>query len=97
MMSDEVVILLHEEVLSADLDGSEAAILNLRDGVYHGLNPVAARVWRLLGEHKTVGALRDVLLQEFCVDADRLTRDLIELIERLVSLGLVELRHAPGR
>lgn len=84
---------LREEVLFADLDRSEAAILSLKDGVYYGLNPVAARVWHLLEERKRVSEIRDLLLKEFCVESDRLTRDLLDLIEQLAGLGLAEILH----
>lgn len=97
MISEDSVVLRRDDALFADLDRGEAAILNLGDGVYYGLNPVAARVWHLLPDHKTVAELRDVLSQEFEVDADRLMRDLIRLIERLAGLGLVEARSDADR
>ena len=80
-----------DDVLLADLDMGEAAVLNLRDGVYYGLNPVATRVWHLLEEGKKVSEIRDLLVREFSVESDRLTRDVIELIEQLAKLGLVEI------
>ena len=85
------VVSLKEEVLFADLDEGEAAILSLRDGLYFGLNRVATRIWRLLEEGKRVVEVRDVLSKEFDVEEDRLTRDLIELIEQLAQQGLVEI------
>ena|SRR5690349_2354054 len=91
MISVESTVLLRDELLFADLDRNEAAILSLKDGVYYGLNPVAARVWHLLEERKRVSEVRDMLLKEFCVESDRLTLDLLELIEQLAALGLVEI------
>ena len=81
---------LRNELLFADLDGGEAAVLSLKNGVYYGLDPVAARVWHLLEERKRVSEVRDLLLKEFCVESDRLTRDLLELIKQWAELGLVE-------
>ncbi len=91
MISVDSTVLLRNELLFADLDRGEAAILSLKDGVYYGLDPVAARIWNLLKEHKKLSEVRDLLLKEFRVESDRLTRDLIELIERLAELGLVEI------
>ena len=85
------IVSLREELLFADLDRGEAAILSLEDGVYYGLDPVAARVWHLLEERKRVNEIRDLLLKEFCVESDRFTRDLLELIEQLAALRLVEI------
>jgi len=90
-VSLDSTVSLRKESLFTDLDKGEAAILSLKDGVYYGLNPVAARVWHLLEERKKVSEVRDLLLKEFCVESGRLTFDLLELIEQLAALGLVEI------
>ena len=76
--------------------GDEAAILNLRNTVYYGLNPVGARVWNLLQQPRTVGELRDALLDEYDVDAGRCEGDLLELLEKMRSEGLIQVRSAAG-
>jgi Coenzyme PQQ synthesis protein D (PqqD) len=81
---------LRDDLLLADLDMGEAAVLS-RDGVYYGLNPVATRVWYLLEDKKSMSEIRDLLLKEFAVESNRLTRDLVELIEQLAKLALVEI------
>ena len=48
-LRDESRITLSVDQALAQLEG-EAVVLDLRDGVYFGLNPVAARVWSLLKE-----------------------------------------------
>ncbi len=83
-------VLPRDELLFADLDRGEAAILSLKDGVYYGLNPVATRIWRLLEEGKRVNEIRDFLLNEFASES-RVTHDLLELLEQLEKLGLVEI------
>ena len=82
---------LRDDLLSADLDKGEAAVLSLQDGVYYGLNEVGARIWHLLEERKSLLEIRELLLREFSVEPERLTRDLIELLEKFVKLGLVEI------
>src|SRR5260370_42054907 len=89
MISVDSTVLLRSELLFADLDRGEAAILSLKDGVYYGLGPVAARILNLLKGHKKLSEVRNLLLKEFRIESDRLTRDLIELIEQLAELGLV--------
>lgn len=74
--------------------GDEAAILNLKNTVYYGLNPVGARVWNLLQQPRTVGELRDALLDEFDVEAGRCESDLLELLEKMRSEGLILVRSA---
>jgi Coenzyme PQQ synthesis protein D (PqqD) len=74
--------------------GEESAILNLKNTVYYGLNPVGARVWNLLQQARTVGELRDALLNEYDVDAERCETDLLELLEKMRSEGLIQVMSA---
>jgi coenzyme PQQ synthesis protein D (PqqD) len=92
-LSVRSIVIATREQVSCPL-GEESAILNLKNTVYYGLNPVGARVWSLLQHARTVGELRDVLLDEYDVDAGRCERDLIELLEKMRSEGLVEIRSA---
>jgi hypothetical protein len=77
--------------------GDEAAILNLNNSVYYGVNPVGARVWNLLQQPRSVQELRDALLGEYEVEADRCERDLLDLLEKMRSEGLIEVRNASVR
>jgi hypothetical protein len=76
--------------------GDEAAILNLKNTVYYGLNPVGARVWTLLQQPRTIGEMRDVLLEEYDVEAGRCEADLLELLEKMRSEGLIQVCSAAG-
>lgn len=76
--------------------GEEVMILNLEDGVYYGLDPVGARIWELLQESKTIGAILETLLAEFEVEKDRCERDLMQLLNQLMDARLVELEPTAG-
>lgn len=67
---------------------SEAVLLNLRTGVYYGLNPVGTRAWQLLAERSSLARVADVMLDEFDVARDVLERDLLALGTQLVDAGL---------
>jgi hypothetical protein len=67
---------------------AEAVLLNLKSGVYFGLNNVGTRAWQLLGEHKTLGRVCDVMIDEYEVDRDVLEKDLLELGRQLQDAGL---------
>jgi hypothetical protein len=86
----DATVVASKEQASADL-GDEAAILNLKDGVYYGLDPVGARIWKLIQTPQTVRALRDTLLAEYDVDADRCERDLIALLQQLAQCQLIDI------
>jgi hypothetical protein len=90
-LRDESQITLSAEQVSAQLDG-EAVVLNLRDGVYFGLNPVGARIWSLLKESpRSLGELRQAILAEYDVDAERCDSDLRSLLASLQQHGLVDI------
>lgn len=72
--------------------GDEAAILNLKNTVYYGLNPVGARVWELVQQSRKIREIRDVLLVEYEVEPARCEKDLFELLENMFEQGLIEVR-----
>ena len=73
--------------------GEESAILNLKNSVYYGLDPVGAHIWKLLREPKSIGELRDALVDEYDVEAPRCEQDLLELLEKMRGEGLIEVRN----
>lgn len=77
--------------------GEEAAILRIKTSVYYGLDRVGARVWTLLQEARSIEQLRDAIVDEFDVEADRCEKDLLELLEKMRGEGLIEVREAPSR
>jgi hypothetical protein len=90
-----VVVAIPEQV-SCSL-AEEAAILNLKNSVYYGLDAVGARVWNLLQQPRSVGELRDVLLDEYQVEVRRCEQDLLDLLEKMRSEGLIEVREMQAR
>jgi hypothetical protein len=85
---DSIVSAASEQV-SCPL-GDEAAILNLKNTVYYGLDPVGSRIWGLLQQARSVGELRDALVDEYDVEAGRCERDLLELLEKMRAEGLIQ-------
>ncbi|MGA8768732.1 MAG: PqqD family protein, partial [Candidatus Acidiferrales bacterium] len=63
-LSIHSIVIATPEQVSCPL-GEESAILNLKNTVYYGLNPVGARVWNLLQQARSVGELRNALLDEY--------------------------------
>jgi hypothetical protein len=89
-LSDASRIVVSKDQVSCDL-GGEAAILNLQNGVYYGLNPVGAHIWNLIQQPVTFGEVRDALLREYDVESTVLESDMQELLGQLIEQGLVEL------
>jgi hypothetical protein len=89
---DSTVVASDEQV-SCDLAG-ETVILNHKDSIYYGLDEVGTSVWSFIQEPRRVAEIRDSVLREYHVEADRCERDVIALVEKLAERGLVEVRNA---
>ena len=87
------VVVATADALTAEF-GEELVVLNALTGVYYGLEKVGARVWALLKEPTTLGALRDAIAAEYDVRADVCEHDLAALVTSLRSVGLVDVRAA---
>jgi hypothetical protein len=92
VMSMESVVVAASEQVSCDLDG-EVVILDLKNGVYYGLDAIGACIWDMLQKPTTIGAIRDAILLEYDVEADRCERDLLALLRDMGDKGLVEMRN----
>lgn len=87
-LCSQTVVVASKDQISCDL-GEEAAILGMKDSVYYGLNPVGAQIWRLLQSPRSIGEIRDVIVNEYDVTAQRFESDLIGLLQQMLQAGLV--------
>ena len=83
-------VVASRDQVSCDLAG-EAALLNLKSGVYFGLNQVGARIWHALQEPTSLAEIRAAILREYEVEPEELDADLSELLSDLAQHGLIEI------
>lgn len=88
-ISCQTIVVATSEQVSCEL-GPEAAILNTKNSVYYGLNPVGASIWRLLQKPRSIGEIRDAIAGEYEVSVERVECDLLRLVKELMNEGLVE-------
>lgn len=88
-LSEKSIVVVSQDQVSCEL-GGEAAILNLKAGVYYGLNEVGARIWKLIHEPKRVSEIRDAILEEYEVKPDQCDADIMVLLQDLLDNGLIE-------
>lgn len=84
----QTTVQIPPDVLFHEL-GGEAVLLNLADGKYYGLDEVGTRMWALLSEHGRLEPAYRALLEEYEVEPAQLESDLLELVNRLASQGLL--------
>ncbi|AEN73807.1 hypothetical protein Rhom172_1894 [Rhodothermus marinus SG0.5JP17-172] len=91
----ETVVVASPEQVSSKL-GEEVVILNLRNGVYYGLDPIGTRIWELIQEPRSVRQVCEVLLEEYDVTFEQCAEDVLALMRDLQAQGLIEARDAQG-
>ena len=90
-ISERSMVVAAKDQVSCDLAG-EAAILNIKTGVYYGLDPVGARIWNLVQEPRAVADIQSAITNEYNVEPERCAQDLAGLLEKLLAEGLIEVK-----
>lgn len=92
MMDDTTLVSISKQAVHCDLE-EEVVILGLDDGVYYGLNPVAAFIWNTIQTPHTVGELKEKILAEYDVTEDICQADLLEILQKLLDNKLIEIKN----
>lgn len=71
--------------------GSDAVILDLHSGTYYGLNETGNQIWQWLQKPKTFSELYKLVLDEYDVPLEEAIEDLRQLLQEMVSTGLIEI------
>jgi hypothetical protein len=79
-----------EDVVWRDLQG-ESVLLDLKSGVYFGLDTVGTRIWTLLQAQSDLQGVLEALLREYEVTEETCARDLLDLVSVLAEKGLVQM------
>ena len=81
---------VNEDVLFQELQG-EAVLLNLKSGIYFGLDAIGTRTWQLFSKHQALSAVAQAIVEEYEVTRDRCEADLLTLVSDLERHGLIKL------
>lgn len=76
------------DVVFRELQG-EAIVLHLGTAIYFGLDEVGARAWQLFAERRTLADVCARLAEEFDAPLDRIERDMVPFLERLLAKDLL--------
>ncbi|MDQ1260874.1 MAG: hypothetical protein QG575_55 [Euryarchaeota archaeon] len=91
-ITDQSVIQSVKDLFSCDLAG-ESVILNIKNGLYYGLDPVGSWIWSQIQQPIAVRDVRDAMLKEYEVDADLCERDLIVLLKTMQENELIDVKE----
>lgn len=91
-MTSRTTLIADADVLATQC-GDETILLDLRDGVYYGLDGVGTRIWALLRDEISIASLRDAVAAEFDVTPAQCERDIRMLMRELAAKGLVKVQR----
>lgn len=90
-VSPRTSVRISEDVLSANLDPQEQALLDITSGTYFSLEGVGAFLWNFWKSDGYLRASIDAVVEKYEVDDATATADVLELVDSLVSKGLVSI------
>jgi hypothetical protein len=76
-------------VVSCNLN-EESVLLDTLSGIYFGLNPVGASIWRLIEVPMSAGEIQTELQKEYDIDAAACEAAVHDFLGRLSAKGLIE-------
>lgn len=83
-------LIIPPDVLISNV-GGESVILNVNSERYFGLDQVGARMLTVLTTSDSIQTAFETLLEEYEVENEALRQDLVDLIDRLIKQGLLEI------
>ncbi len=70
----------------------ELLMLNVEQGAYYSLDPIAADIWRILEQPTRVDAITEQLQKRYAVSAEQCQADVLEFLEKLRENGMILVR-----
>lgn len=80
---------IQAQVMAREID-DETVILDLGSGTYFGLDVVGSRIWQLMTEGATLGAICDAIVANYDVSRCDVERDVLELARSLLERKLID-------
>ena len=91
MLNPSDILVAAPDQVSCDI-GSQMAILNLKSGIYYGLDSVGSRVWEMVQKPRRLSEIETALLEEYDVQPEQLASDVRGLCKKLLKAELIEIR-----
>lgn len=89
-----MALYIQNNLLSTALMEGELVMMDMSQGKYFGLNPLASHIWSLLASPKSLDDLVVDLMSQFDVTEDECRTDTELFLQQLVDKQLVEVNTA---
>ncbi len=70
----------------------ELMMLNVEQGAYYSLDPIAAEIWKILEQPTAVNDLTEQLQNRYAVSPEQCQADVLEFLEKLKQNGMILVR-----
>lgn len=87
-LTSTTVVVRSSGIMDAEVD-QEIVALSIEKGVCYGLDPIGARIWRLLATPICVADICKTLVSEYQVDPETCAREVLELLEEFRAEGMI--------
>lgn len=91
-ITESSVVKAVDHQTSAEIE-DENVILDLEEGMYYGLNPVGAQIWRRIQEPTSVGKIVTEIANEYDVDYEQCFDDVVSLLQDLEENDLLVVKE----
>lgn len=92
MINDDSFVRINKDMTHSDLEG-ETVILDLKSGVYYGLNETGTSIWNLIQRPQSVQEIISAILLKYKIEPERCERDVKSLLQELADNGLIEINN----
>jgi len=87
-LTTQSVIQRNNEILTSDIDG-EKVMMSIQHGEYYGLGNTGSFIWDHIENQIKIKDLINLITQEFNVDNEQCTNDILPFLIDLVEKGLI--------
>ena len=87
------VLVRNDAIVFTDLDDT-IVMMDVDEGHYYELDPIAARIWTLLEEASSAGSICETLAGEYKVDTKTCQQDTLEFLQAGLEQRIFELQSA---
>jgi hypothetical protein len=82
-----------KDLVCQELDG-EMVILDMQAGLYYGIDAVGTRIWQMLQDKVPPATMIDLLLEEYEIEADVCSQQVMAFLTELEKNRLIMRRSA---
>ncbi|MCG5062166.1 MAG: PqqD family protein [Limnoraphis sp. WC205] len=92
MINDDSFVRINKDMTHSDLEG-ETVILDLKSGVYYGLNETGTSIWNLIQRPQSVQEIISAILLKYNIEPQLCEQEVKNLLQELANNGLIVIQN----